>query len=284
VGGNIRNAIITATALELVHNAFLVKDDIVDGSEFRRGNLTLNRIYGDELAINAGDALKIIALSALLDNLQILGVRKTLQIMLEFLKMARFSVHGQMMELNWIRNREVDLTQRDYTNMCIRKTCWYTCITPLRCGLIIGSDYATEEQLESVTKLGSHMGLGFQIRDDLLNLMSTFEKYGKEINGDIREGKRTAILIHTLSSCSKKDKMKIVKILAKTRSKKAHAEVMYIRKLMDNCGSLEFATAISRKHAREARRILDSECKWITNIAWKAHLSQLCDFLIQRDR
>ena len=69
VGGDYNNAVNTGAAIELLHNAFLIKDDIVDQSLYRRGDLTLNRKYGLALAANAGDALKILSMSPLIDNL-----------------------------------------------------------------------------------------------------------------------------------------------------------------------------------------------------------------------
>ena len=74
VGGDYRNALNTGAAIELLHSAFLIKDDVVDQSLYRRGDLTLNRKYGLALAANAGDALKILSMSPLIDNLEVIGV------------------------------------------------------------------------------------------------------------------------------------------------------------------------------------------------------------------
>ncbi len=94
VGGDHRNAVNTGAAIELLHNAFLIKDDVVDQSLYRRGDLTLNRKYGLALAANAGDALKILSMSPLIDNLEVIGVRKSLQVILEIQNMANRSVVG----------------------------------------------------------------------------------------------------------------------------------------------------------------------------------------------
>ena len=75
--------------LSFLHNSFLIKDDIVDQSIYRRGGLTLNRKYGLALAANAGDAVKILAMSPLIDNLSSIGVRKSLQIIMEIQETAR---------------------------------------------------------------------------------------------------------------------------------------------------------------------------------------------------
>lgn len=152
VGGDYNNAVNTGAAIELLHNAFLIKDDIVDQSLYRRGDLTLNRKYGLALAANAGDALKVLSMSPLIDNLGMIGVRKSLQVILEIQNMANRTVAGQISELTYVKENRTDLTQQDYFSLCEGKTCWYTTMTPCRTGLIIGSDNASADQLDTFTR------------------------------------------------------------------------------------------------------------------------------------
>jgi geranylgeranyl diphosphate synthase type II len=284
VGGEIENAVNTATALELVHNAFLIKDDVVDASDFRRGKETLNHLHGMEIALNAGDALKVLSLSVLLDNLQLIGVRKSLQVMVEFLKMARMSVEGQLMELDWVKKNRVDLTQRDYSDMCLRKSSWYTVIAPSRTGITIGLDQVTPEQLDNITDFGTKMGIAFQIRDDLLNLLASFREYGKEINGDILEGKRTVMMIHLLENCSASEKRMIEAILKKGRRRKKDIDVNCVRDLMDKYGSITYAQDLSTRNAKAALKVLVQECGWMTNRYWKNQLRGLVDYVVARNK
>lgn len=196
VGGDYNNAIDTATSIELLHNSFLIKDDIVDQSIYRRGDLTLNRKYGLALAANAGDAVKILAMSPLIDNLSSIGVRKSLQIILEIQETARRSVEGQIKELTFVKDNRVDLTPEDYFSICENKTCWYTIITPCRTGIIIGLDEATPKQLDAITRYALYTGIAFQITDDTLNLTASQSLYGKEIDGDILGKKNTYAHTH----------------------------------------------------------------------------------------
>jgi len=189
VGGNISNALNTATTIEFLHNAFLIKDDLVDGSVYRRHDVTLNRKYGFELALNTGDALNVLGMTPLFDNMKELGVRKSLQIIREIHGMAAKSVEGQCMELSWIKSNRLDLTPDDYYSMAERKTCWYTCITPCRTGAIIGARSIGARDLESITRFARSIGLGFQIRDDILNLVASFENYGKESTETYERGR-----------------------------------------------------------------------------------------------
>ncbi|MCX9025317.1 MAG: polyprenyl synthetase family protein [Candidatus Methanoperedens sp.] len=284
VGGDYNKAINTGAAIELLHNAFLIKDDIVDQSLYRRGDLTLNRKYGLALAANAGDAVKILSMSPLIDNLGSIGVQKSLQVILEIQEMARRSVEGQIMELTYVRQNRTDLKPRDYFRLCENKTCWYTIITPIRTGLIIGSEHATPEQLDTFTRFGLNLGLAFQITDDTLNLTASQKQYGKEINGDIFEGKRTLILIHLLNSCTSGERQKLRRILKTPRDNKTDPDVTYVEELMQKYSSIEYAEKIAQSFAIKAERILLNECDWMTEKRWKQFFLDQTSYLIKRKK
>ncbi len=221
VGGMGQSALTTAAALELYHNAFLIHDDIEDGSEARRGKETLHHIIGIPRAINVGDATNVLAVGMLLENLSLIGANKTLDVLHEIELMAQQSVEGQAMELDWVATNASNLTDQDYFKMCVKKTCWYSFMTPCRIGLIVGHPSAHTkdlvEPLALVTRFGMVLGIAFQIQDDLLNLQGDVKLYGKEIGGDIYEGKRTLMLNHTLAHSSAADSQKIREILARKK-------------------------------------------------------------------
>ena len=284
VGGDIDNALNTGAAIELLHNAFLIKDDVVDQSVYRRGDLTLNRKYGLALAANAGDALKILSMSPLIDNLSVIGVRKSLQIILEIQNMANRSVAGQITELTYVKNNRTNLDAEDYFRLCEDKTCWYTTITPCRTGLIIGSDFATPEQLDAFTRFALNIGLAFQITDDTLNLSASEKVYGKEINGDIMEGKRTLILIHLLSSCTPAEMKRMRRILKTPRDAKSEPDVAFVRELMQKYTSFENARRVATGLAQDAKKILQDECDWMTEKRWKRFFLDQTNYLLNRKR
>jgi geranylgeranyl diphosphate synthase, type II len=284
VGGDYANAVNTGAAIELLHNAFLIKDDVVDQSIYRRGDLTLNRKYGLALAANAGDALKILSMSPLIDNLEVIGVRKSLQVILEIQNMANRSVSGQITELTYVKNNTTDLKPQDYYDLCEDKTCWYTTITPCRTGLIIGSDSATPQQLDSFTRFALNIGLAFQITDDTLNLSASEKVYGKEINGDIVEGKRTLMLIHLLNSCDAAELKRTRSILKKARETKSDSDVDFVKGLMEKYSCFERARNAAKQLAENAREILLNECDWMTEKRWKKFFFDQTDYLIYRKR
>src|SRR5438552_12306744 len=103
-GSSLQDAVRSAVALELLHNAFLVHDDVEDESEARRGRPTLHALHGVDVAVNVGDVLSLLGTQALVDNRSTLGPWLSLRILEEAQHMARETVEGQAIELGWRRD------------------------------------------------------------------------------------------------------------------------------------------------------------------------------------
>ena len=205
LGGHLEAILPTAATLELYHNAFLIHDDIEDESWWRRGKPTLHIDHGVPIAVNVGDAMLSLSLQPLLDNVERVGLGPALRILRAVAKMTRQTVDGQAMELDWVRSNTWQLDDADYLKMVELKTSWYTFITPLQAGAIAAG--AGPERMAPLESLGRHLGAAFQITDDLLNLRADPEEYGKEIGGDLWEGKRTLMLLHTLRCAEPNDRL-----------------------------------------------------------------------------
>jgi geranylgeranyl diphosphate synthase, type II len=242
-GADARDALGSAVALEMLHNAFLIHDDVEDDSDERRGLPTLHALYGAPMAINVGDALALLSLRPLIDNQELLGPRLTLRILDEAERMARESVEGQAIELGWRRDNVTELGCDDYLLMIMKKTCWYTTIFPLRVGAMIGTRDSVD--LDAVMRFGFFVGAAFQIQDDVLNLAGNSAKYGKEIGGDLWEGKRTLILIHALERATLAERRRIRGVLAISRKQKVRAEVDWLRDLVERYGSIDYASRVA---------------------------------------
>jgi len=236
-GASKADAVRSAAAIELLHNAMLVHDDIQDGSEMRRGQPTLHMLHGVPLAINAGDALFLLSLRPLLDNVGIFGSLLGLRILREMEQVAWYSLEGQAIELGWIRENTLDLEDTDYLNMVLRKTCWLSTIHPSRIGALIGSRGTID--LEPFIRFGFYLGAAFQIQDDLLNLAPD-PRYGKEINGDLLEGKRSLLLVHAYRHCSPAERAKLTKLFQRPREHRTEEDVDWILSLMAACGSVQY--------------------------------------------
>jgi geranylgeranyl diphosphate synthase type II len=258
-GGRTEQAVLSATALELFHNAFLVHDDIEDDSDYRRGRITLVREHGVPVAINVGDATNVLALEPLLGNTEHIGVRKALLVLREVERMARESAEGQAIELSWITSGAFDLQDRDYVRMAYKKTCWYTVIAPLRIGAICGSKPGPfaplDEDLLVLLRLGFYAGIAFQIHDDLLNLVADEAAYGKEIGGDLREGKRTILLLHFLRTAGPADRAHALSILAKPRRRKTDAEIAWLLEAMTAYGSIAHGRQVAADYSLRALEV-----------------------------
>ena len=202
-------------AIELLHNAFLVHDDIADGSEMRRGRPTLAATHGMAAAINAGDGLAVVAGQVLRRATRRLDRDLADLVWGEFDTMAMRTLEGQATEVGWQLDNVEDLGPDDYLNLIMHKTCWYTTIHPLRVGALVGSRGTAD--LAPLVRFGFHFGAAFQIRDDLLNLVGDERMYGKEILGDLYEGKRTLPLVHLMSTATGADLALVRDYLRRTR-------------------------------------------------------------------
>ena len=282
LGGDPDRCIDTAAAIELFESWVLIHDDIEDGSDMRRGDVTLHLKHSIPLAINAGDSLHNRMWQILLRNRETLGIELTFRVADEFLHMINRTTEGQHVELSWTENSRFDLTEEDYYSMCRSKTAWYTCISPLRLGGMIGS--AEEDALESMIDIGTDMGLAFQIQDDVLNLLGDEKKYGKEIYGDIREGKRTLALIHLLTNSDPKTREGIEKVLSKRREDKTEEDVGHVLAAMEEYDSVEYARNRASELARQARAKFDSGLSGVAESPSKQRIRDIIDFVVSRDR
>ena len=249
-GASVEDAAQSAVSLELLHSAFLVRDDVEDESEERRGLPALHVLHGIPTAVNAGDALTVLGLAPLLKNRSALGASVALHILEEAERMMRESVEGQAMELRWRSDNAEGLDDDDYLRMVLKKTCWYTTIYPSRVGAIIGTRSAA--RLDRFIRFGFFLGAAFQIQDDLLNLVGDHEKYGKELNGDILEGKRTLMLIHLLRSARGAERARLRQFLASPRAARSAKDVAWVRRRMDACRAVERASRIAHALAGAA--------------------------------
>src|SRR5581483_4649740 len=216
-----------AVAIELLHNAFLVHDDIADGSEMRRNRPTLATTHGVAAALNAGDALAVVAGQVLRRATRRLDRDLAELVWAEFDTMAMRTLEGQATEVGWQLDKVEELRPDDYLHLIMHKTCWYTTIHPLRVGAMVGSRGTAE--LAPLVRFGFHFGAAFQIRDDLLNLVGDERVYGKEILGDLYEGKRTLPLVHLLSVADSGDRELVRDYLRRSRSERSPALVRRVR-------------------------------------------------------
>src|SRR5215472_1027519 len=244
-------ALRTAVSIELIHNAMLIHDDIEDESEQRRGKPTLHKKEGVPMAINAGDMLSLVSMRPLVDNRNRLGPDLSLRIIEETDRMARESAEGQALELGWRRDNVLDLNEGDYLLMVLKKTCWLATIHPTRMGALIGSIGRID--LDRCIRFGFFLGAAFQIQDDLLNLEGDADVYGKELGGDIREGKRTLMLIRLIANATSGERRRLGSIFARPREERGVGDVSWVLERMNFYRCIEYARELAHGLAGAAR-------------------------------
>ena len=282
LGGSVERALNTAAAIELFHNAFLVYDDVQDESESRRGGPTLAAEHGVAIAVNVGNAMNLVALGRLMDNRRILGPTRPWRIMTEAEEMMRHSLEGQAIELGWIRDNVCDLTEDDYYRMCLKKTSWYTCIFPCRAGALIAAPGRID--LDRLYRFGWYLGAAFQIQDDILNLVGDYAKYGKEIAGDLQEGKRTLMLIHLLGNASPEERARLHSFLARPRRERLQEDVLWLHGLLIKRGSIDFARGCARQLAGAAFAEGLAALAGVPDSEDKTFLLETALYVVGRDR
>jgi geranylgeranyl diphosphate synthase type I len=192
VGGQSENVLPAAVALELIHNFTLIHDDIMDEADIRRGIPSVHKKWGVPRAIIAGDALYSKAIEILL-----LAKSEPLRIIesLELLSHSCVEVcEGQWMDMNF-QGRN-DVTEDEYLKMVEKKTAALIAAS-LKMGAILSG--ANKEISQSLWDFGRLAGMGFQIYDDVIDLITPEEILGKAQGGDIMEGKSTLIVINAFS-------------------------------------------------------------------------------------
>lgn len=280
-GGSLALTLNSAVTLELLHNAFLIHDDVEDESFSRRNKPTMHEYSNKSIAINVGDAMNALAMYPLLKNRELLGPKLTLAIFMEVQHMVIESAEGQALELGWRKDNTSDLDDDDYFRMILKKTCWYTCIHPIRIGAMIGTHGKTDPDL--FNRLGYFMGVAFQIQDDVLNLVAEEKKYGKEIGGDITEGKRTLILINLLRRCNKRERKDILHFLSMPIREREAAMGARVMELMHKYESIEYAKKIAKYMAGGALKEFYTHFSKFPSSKDKSFIESIILYMINRD-
>jgi geranylgeranyl pyrophosphate synthase len=272
-GGKEEDAMPYALAIELFHNFTLVHDDIEDASPMRRGKPTLHEQFGTPIAINSGDALYTVVWSSLLSKN--LPPEKFVQASKILISGFSAVVEGQGTELEWYRINKFDVSEEDYFRMAGGKT---GSLIGISCRIGAFAAGAPKEVQDALAEFGEKIGLAFQIKDDVLNLTADPEKYKKEIGEDIKEGKRSLIMLKLLSLSGEAEKARVTAILAKPE--KSEAEVLELISLAKEKGAVAYAQEVSDRlitEAKEQLQIIDSDSGRETLLA-------LADYIVRRQK
>ena len=199
-----------ALALEVFHNFTLMHDDVMDRATVRRGRETVHVKWNDNTAILSGDQMLIEAYKLLAK----VPAPKLPQVLNWFNEMATGICEGQQMDVDFEHMSQV--TVDDYMKMIELKTSVLLANAMRIGGYIAG---ATSVQQEALYQYGLHIGLAFQIQDDILDVYGDPKTFGKAIGGDICANKKTALLITALESADAESKAELLQWLMDTEKK-----------------------------------------------------------------
>ncbi len=252
-----------ASVVELIHTATLVHDDVVDESNRRRGFFSLNAIWKNKIAVLVGDFLLSKGLLLSIDNEDF-----------DLLKLISIAVRemseGELLQIE--KARKLDITEEVYFDIIRIKT---ATLIAACCGIGAASVGANKDTVQQMRKFGEYIGMAFQIKDDLFDYYDG--KIGKPTGIDIKEKKMTLPLIHTLNTCSSKEKSWLINSIKKhNRDKKRVKEVIAFVK--EN-GGIEYTTSKMNDYKNKAIAILEN----YPASEYKTSLIRMIDYVVERE-
>ena len=241
--GEILPVHITVAAItEMVHEATLLHDDVIDEGDIRRGNATVNRLFGNETAILAGDLLlsrASVICSSLAPDINKVIAYATSQV-----------CEGELAQL--LQRDNFQLSESEYIKIISQKT---AALFSGCCKLGAVCSHAQQSQVEALDIFGENIGIAFQITDDLLDITGNENQTGKTIGRDVDKNKLTLSLIHRLSSVGEKEKAALIEKIENSRQDRK-----VLVDILSNNGSLEYA-------GRRAEQFVDLAVDSLTDIS-----------------
>ena len=238
---------------EILHNGTIIVDDVEDGATMRRGGPALHHQYGVDIALNAGNAMYFLPLKVITRNPADLDAETRLAAY-EMLMYELNRTHlGQGMDIRWHNAEGVDIAEEEYFEMCACKTGALGRIVARLAAIVTGND---EDEFH-VARYAERMSVAFQIADDILDVEHAMEaggEFGKGVGNDIREGKKTLMVIHAVQEAPREDAERLAEIL--WAEENSDAEVQEAIETLEAAGSVEYARDRALALATEAREHL----------------------------
>jgi geranylgeranyl diphosphate synthase type I len=266
-----------AAAFEILHASLLIHDDIIDKSSIRRGKSTAHVAlggdhYGISQSICLGDMGFFLATHLIAESKFPGGIKS--KIIALFSKMVMDTIIGEMLDVK-ISQPGQDKREDVVLSMQRLKTASYTVVGPLIVGAMLGR--ASRGRLSSIRRFGEHIGMAFQIQDDILGVFGDEKAIGKSVTSDIEENKSTLLIVHALQKATPLQKRFLQKLYGKEKiSLDQHKK---IKEIFEETGSLAYSRIKVGQYVAEGKR-------YISRMTKDAHLQnmliQFADFVIER--
>ncbi|HEV8120531.1 MAG TPA: polyprenyl synthetase family protein [Candidatus Polarisedimenticolia bacterium] len=235
--------VLFASVFEFIHTATLVHDDVIDGAETRRGRGTMNARWGNGLTVLLGDYLYIKSMNMALEADDIRIIRILAQITLKM-------IEGEIVSDR--QRGQMEMTEADHLEVIRRKTAYLFSGCGRVAGVLSGLD---TERLEALAAYGMHLGMAFQIVDDLLDVTAESRVLGKPAASDLKEGKLTLPFIYLLERASKAERDMVRTVLEegdfRTVSREEVLVLLRHHRTLDRTRELAVAYASQARHALE---------------------------------
>jgi len=248
--GDLENAAIAGAAVEILHNFTLVHDDIMDRDQFRRGVPTTHVVFGEPMAILAGDYLYAKAYRALLWLKDRVDDHKLVKIIDLLNKASEIVAEGQALDLTLPSYHEV--SEEQYIDMIYRKT---SSLFMAAAGIGVMLGRSSEQDVEKAIEYARYAGIAFQIRDDILGLLGDPSVTGKPVLNDLREGKRTILVIHAFKEASDFDKNEMLRIIGNKEA--SIKDLEKAKDLVIKYGGVKKAEDLAKSYLEKALKVLD---------------------------
>ncbi len=273
VGGQTEVALPVAAAIEFIHNFTLIHDDIMDNDYKRRSVQTVHVLWGIPIAITAGDMLYAKTYETILHNINLKKVSsKRILRILDAVTEATISIcEGQALDILFEQRPEI--SEEDYFKMIGKKTSALLQLATKSGAIIGGGSYS---QVRKLDKFAYYAGFSFQVIDDILGLIAEENVLGKPVGNDIRKGKKTLIIIHTLAHANIDQRRQILSVLGNRK-----ASVSEIQETIQTIRSLE-SIAYATKKAEEFVEKAKLQLYSFPPTPAKKALLNICDYILSR--
>ena len=269
VGGRVEDVIPFAVSLELIHSFTLVHDDIMDKSTLRRNIQTVHIKFGESTAIIAGDTLFAKAFEVL-HNIK---TKEAIEIAFKLSKCVKKICEGQQMDMEFEKRKIV--SEEEYLKMIGKKTASLFKFST-EGGAVIGG--GSNREIKALSSYGWNLGLAFQIRDDYLDIHGEENILGKDIGNDIRNGKKTILVVHAIKVAKGEDKKKLLSILGKRDA--TDKEIKEVFEILLRTGSIGYAESLAKGYYREACKSLEM----LRDSPQKKLLKEIARYSIERKK
>ena len=251
-----------AAAIELIHTATLLHDDIVDNSNLRRGHVTAHTLWGNEASVLVGDFLysRAFQLIVKLQNISILNI---------FADATNIIAEGEVLQL--INCHNAAITEEVYYDVIGRKTAkLFEVATQAGAALVTDNQH----HLTAMQQYGLHLGIAYQLIDDALDYSASAEQTGKNMGNDLTEGKPALPLIYALQQSNKTQ----ATLLREAIEKGENENILALMEIVESTGAIKYTADAAKRHVAKANAFL----KEIPDSPYRQALDTLATFVVER--